>query len=210
LFVYGLTFNGVPDARVSFVDWPDKVKNADYWNRAAKIYEAALTQSPDYRMTINLGRTYGFLARWVESAGIYAKLFEQEQVLTKTKQKLDPTVTKAKPELTFAYLEWGVAEQMAAQIATDQKEKDERLNRAINSIFMPLNFTLKPDTSPNAHWGTMYHLVRALMDKGLYKDAQAKIDDLKRAVSLTFDDGKFGYQKLFEETIEELKSKLFK
>lgn len=75
---------------------------------------------------------------------------------------------------------------------------------------MPLSFTLKPDTSPNAHWGTMYHLVRALMDKGMYKEAQAKVDDLKRAVSLTFDDGKFGYQKRFEDTIEELKTKLFK
>jgi tetratricopeptide (TPR) repeat protein len=210
LYVFGLTFNGVPDSRVSFVDWPDKPKAPDYWTKAAKIYEAALTQSPDYRMTINLGRTYGFLGKWVESAGVYAKLFDQEQVLTKTKQKLDPVVTKAKPELTFAYLEWGVAEQMAAQIATDDKEKQDRLNRAINTIFMPLNFTLKPDTSANAYWANEYHLVRALMDKGLYKDAQSKVEDLKRSVNDKFDEGKLGYQKLFEDTIEELKTKLFK
>jgi hypothetical protein len=209
-YVYGLTFNGVPESRVSFVDWPDKAKAPDPWNKAAKIYEAALTQSPDYRMTINLGRTLGFLARWSDSAAVYAKLFDQEPVLNKTKQKLDPSVTKTKPELTFAYLEWGVAEQMAAQIATDDKEKQERLNRAIGTIFMPLSFTLKADTSPLAHWATMYHLVRSLMDKGLYQDAKAKVDDLQRAVSPTFDDGKFGYQKLFQDTIEELKTKLFK
>ncbi len=210
LYVYGLSFNHVPDSRISFVDWADTAKSADDWVRAAKIYEAALTQSPEYRMMINLGRTYGFLGKWNESAGVYEKLFEQEQVLGKTKQKLDPSVVKAKPELPFAYLEWGVAMQMAAQSVTDDKEKADRLNRCINVVFMPLNFSLNAQTSPAAYWGAEYHLVRALMERGNYKDADLKIHDLQNATSPTFDDGKFGYQKMFQDTGEELKRLLFK
>jgi tetratricopeptide (TPR) repeat protein len=204
-FSYGLTFNGVPDSRVSFVDWVPGPKRAlDYWVKAAEIYEAALAQTPDYRMTINLGRTYGFLGEYVKAAGIYARLFEQEALVNpKAPNRLDNAVQKAKPELVYAYLEWGVSERLSYAKDNDKS----RLTRALRTIFTPLLQTLKPDTSPETYWATRYHLIRALMDNGDYKDAQLNVQDAQRNISATFDDGKYGYKALFETTIEELKKK---
>lgn len=209
MYVYGLHFNGVPEPktpehRTTFVDWAAGTKRApDPWVKAARIYEAALAQNPSYRMTINLGRTYGFLAKWVESAGIYAKLFDQEQIVDqKTKNRLDRGVMSAKPELVMAYVEWGTAERMAALGGADK----EHLNGAMR-IFTLLSNTLKSDTLPNEFWASHYQLVRTLIDRGEYKNAQLSIDDLKRNVSATFDDDKFGYKTLFEAAIEELKKK---
>jgi tetratricopeptide (TPR) repeat protein len=206
-FAYGLHFNGVAEKRASFVGWtPDATKRApDYWNKAAEIYEAALAQTPDYRMTINLGRTYGFLAKWPDAVRIYSKLFEQEQMLTKDKRKLDPNVTKVKGELVFAYLEWGVAEWNAYQADNDKGH----LTRCRDVIFTPLQFTLKPDTSPEAYWGSRYYLVRTLMDLGAYTDAKLSIEDAKRNVSPTFDNGEFGYKPLLEAALDECEKKTF-
>lgn len=204
-YAYGLTFNGVPDTRVSFVDWvPGQKRAIDYWVKAAEIYEAALAQTPDYRMTINLGRTYGFLGDYVKSAGIYARLFEQEPLVNpKAPNRLDAAVQKAKPELVYAYLEWGVSERLAFSKDNDKA----RLTRCLKTIFTPLLQTVKADTSPETYWAARYHLVRALMDNGNYKDAQLNVEDAQRNISATFDDGKFGYKALFEATIEELKKK---
>lgn len=204
-YSYGLTFNGVPDKRVSFVDWvPGNKRALDYWVKAAEIYEAALAQTPDYRMTINLGRTYGFLGDYVKAAGIYARLFEQEALVNpKNPNRLDNAVQKAKPELVYAYLEWGVSERLAFAKDNDKS----RLTRAMKTILTPLLATLKPDTSPETYWAARYHLVRALMDVGDYKDAKLNVEDAQRNISATFDDDKFGYKTLFEATIEELKKK---
>lgn len=204
-FSYGLTFNGIPDSRVSFVDWvPGPKKALDYWVKAAEIYEAALAQTPDYRMTINLGRTYGFLGEYVKAAGIYARLFEQEPLVNpKIPNRLDNAVQKAKQELVYAYLEWGVSERLSFAKDNDKS----RLTRALRTIFTPLLQTLKPDTSPETYWAARYHLIRALMDNGDYKDAQLNVEDAQRNISATFDDGKYGYKALFEATIAELKKK---
>jgi tetratricopeptide (TPR) repeat protein len=206
-YAYGLHFNAVPDARVSFVDWtPGGKSDKGYWTQAAEIYEAALAQTPDYKMTINLGRTYGFLGKWVDAARIYQRLFDQEQlVINKPGQKprIDNAVMKAKGELVFAYMEWGVAEQMAAGV---DKDKD-RYARCIN-IFTPILNSISFDKSPEIFWPTKYHQVRTLVDKGAYEEAKLVIDDTQRNFSPTFDDGKLGYKKLFDDTLEELKSKL--
>jgi hypothetical protein len=110
---------------------------------------------------------------------------------------------KAKPELIFAYVEWGVCERMAYGVDSDKS----RLARCLGTIFQPLQFTLKPDTSPQAYWATRYHQVRALMDAGEYPNARLAIEDIQRQVSATFDEGKFGYKALFEAAYEELKKK---
>jgi tetratricopeptide (TPR) repeat protein len=208
-YSYGLHFNGIPepktpDQRTTFVDWtPGSKRSPDPWVKAAMIYEAALAQNPSYRMTINLGRTYGFLAKWAEAAGIYGKLFEQEQIVDqKTKNKLDRTAMSAKPELVMAYIEWGVAERMAANNGADKA----RLDRAMTIMTLLCN-TLKPDVLPNEYWAAHYNLVRTLMDRGEYKNAQLSIDDITRNVSPTFDNGTYGYKQRFLDTIEELKKK---
>lgn len=206
MFVYGLVFNGVPNEKVNFVDWVPGPKSApDYFVKASEIYKAALEQTPDYRMAINLGRTYGFLKRWVDAANVYTKLFEQEPIINpKDKRKLDPVVTRAKNDLILAYVEWGVSERMAFTVDADK----DRLLRCRDVIFTPLANTLKPDVQPEAYWSTRYHFVRTLMDRGEYRDAKLSVDDIQRQVSPTFDDGKFGYKALFETTIEELKKLL--
>lgn len=206
LFVFGLRFNRVPESRTTFVDWRNaRTTRGACWRKAVPIYEAALAASADDRTSIQLGRTFGFLRSWPGAARVYAELFARTPVLTKNKQKLDRDVVKARPELLLAFLEWGVAEQEAAAGVADEHEHDDRLNRCIGTILMPLSFTTKVDANPEVFWGANYHLVRALMDKGMYKDAWAKIEDLKRSVSPTFDDDKFGYRKLFESTLKELR-----
>ena len=210
-YVYGLHFNGVPDDRRTFIDWtPGARKSSEYWTKAAEIYEATLQVSADIKVTVSLGRTYGFLAilgdapKWVEAARVYGKLFEQEPLVNpKNRQKLDPQMMKAKPELIFAYVEWGVCERMAFAVDSDKS----RIARCLGTIFQPLQYTLKPDTSPQAYWATRYHQVRALMDAGEYPNAKLAIEDIQRQVSATFDDGKFGYKALFEAAYEELKKK---
>lgn len=210
-YVYGLHFNGVPDDRVTFIDWtPGSRRVSDYWTKAAEVYEATLQIAPDIKVTINLGRTYGFLAslgdlpKWVEAARVYGKLFEQEQLVNpKNRQRLDAQMVKAKPELVFAYVEWGVCERMAFAVDNDKS----RINRALQTIFQPLQQTLKPDSSPQAYWATRYHQVKALMDVGEYPSAKQVVEDIQRQVSPTFDDGKFGYKALFETAYEDLKKK---
>jgi tetratricopeptide (TPR) repeat protein len=207
LFAEGRRVNGVPESRVTFADWtpPEKLV-AQPWVDAAHAYETALARSDDYRIAIRLGRTYGYLQLWTDAARVYAKVFENEPILTQNKQKLDREYVKSKPESKLAYLEWGVAERLAAKGVRDEAKRDERLNLCINRIFMPLNFSVSPDRDGAVYWATMYHVVRALMDKGLYQDARCKCEDLLRSVDGSrFDDGKFGYQKLFEATLKELR-----
>jgi len=206
LFAYGLHFNRVPQTRISFVDWaPAGPRTGECWKKAVPIYEAALAAKDDRLVAIQLGRTYGYLQKWTDAARVYASLFEQEPMLAKDKLKLDREVMKAKPELTLAYLEWGVAEQEAAAGVADEHEHDDRLNHCIATILFPLSDSIHAASNPLVFWGANYHLVRAHMDKGLYKDAWVKTCDLMRTVSPTFDDGKFGYQKLFEATLRELR-----
>jgi tetratricopeptide (TPR) repeat protein len=210
-YVYGLHFNGVPEDRRTFIDWtPGARRSSDHWTKAAEIYESTLQVAPDIKVTISLGRTYAFLAalgdapKWVEGARVYGKLFEQEPLVnSKNRQRLDAQMMKAKPELIFAYVEWGVCERMAFAVDSDKA----RLARCLGTIFQPLQNTLKPDTSPQAYWATRYHLVRALMDAGEYPNAKLSIEDIQRQVSPTFDDNKFGYKTLFEAAYEELKNK---
>lgn len=214
-YVFGLIFNGVADDRETFVDWtPSGKKVADYWQKAVQIYTAAIEQTPDYRMTIKLGRTQGFLAtmqtgvKWADVAKVYQSLFNQEPLEKKTKQgtKLDPDVMKAKGELVWAYLEWGTAERLAAA-----EEKDQgRTQRCLN-IFSTLLSTIKPDTkSAFLYWASKYQQVRAYVDIGDYKNADLGVQDVERNVSATFDDDKYGYKTLFEAIKTELKTKLFK
>jgi tetratricopeptide (TPR) repeat protein len=210
-YIYGRHFNGVTDERVTFIDWsPASRRTAEYWTKAAEIYESTLQIAPDIKVTINLGRTYGYLAslgdhpKWVEAARVYGKLFEQEPLVNqKNRQRLDPQMVKAKPELVFAYVEWGVCERLAFAVDGDKG----RINRCLGTIFQPLRNSLRPDTSGQAYWASRYHEVAALMDIGEYPNAKLTIEDIQRQVSPTFDEGKYGYKALFEKAYEELKKK---
>jgi tetratricopeptide (TPR) repeat protein len=208
-YAYGAIFNGLPNDRLTFVDWTPGAKSDPlFWERAVQIYRAALDQSPDYRMTINLARTLGFLKKWADSASVYQKLFEQESIVDARSKgtRLDTTVLNAKGELLYAYLEWGVAEQMAAR----EDKDDKRPGRAID-IFQKLMGTIKADSkNPFPYWAAKYHQVTTLVDLGRYGDADLAIKDVERQVNPKFDEGKFGYQALFEAVKVDLAGKLVK
>jgi multidrug efflux pump subunit AcrB len=186
------------------VDWTPGAKRApDAWQKAAKIYEVTLQQSPDYRMAINYGRTLGFLQQWADAARVYSDLFQQEQVVDqKAKNKLDRTAMSAKPELVMAYIELGTAERIASQGGSDK----ERSTRAMTVLTIAKN-TLRPDVLPHEYWAANYQLARVLIDRGEYKNAQLSIEDITRNVSADYDGGKFGYKQRFLDTVEELKKK---
>jgi tetratricopeptide (TPR) repeat protein len=206
LFVYGLHFNGVPADRTSFVDWVAGAKvKPEHWNTTIAIFESALAQYPDYKMSIGLARTYGFLARWLDAAKVYQRIFEDNPILAPGGKKLDANVMKAKGDLVFAYLEWGVAEEMAAPL--DKDNAKDHFTRAINAFTALVN-TLKVDTSPQIWWAAKYHQLKAYADLGQYKDAQLGLEDVIRNVNAKYDEGKFGYQKLLDELAAELKVKL--
>lgn len=202
LHVLGLQFNAVPASRASFVDWTPSVPLApECWARAVRIYETVLAQSPDYRVAISLGRTYGFLGERVKAAAAYARLFGQESILdAKRPDRLDATVVKAKPELVFAFVEWGVSERLA--FATDHDKA--RLARCLRSIFVPVLASLRPDGN-RTWWTARWHLVSALVDGGNFMDARLSIEDLERNVSPDFDGDPDGYKPLFEKLREELR-----
>ena len=210
-YVFGLHFNNVEEGRASFIDWPPAGRRApEYWTKAAEIYEATMQLAPDDEITISLGRSYGFLAdlgdsaKWVEAARVYGKLFDVEPLVNpKSPQRLDAAMVKAKPKLVFAYVEWGVCERMAFGVDSDKS----RINRCLNRIFLPLQNSLKPDTSPQAYWATRFHQVSALVDIGEYPTAKQVIEDITRQVSPTFDDDKYGYKTRFTAIYEDLKKK---
>jgi hypothetical protein len=202
LFDEGRRDNGVPDDRASFVGWaPALPIDGRAWTKASYAYESDLRDAYDWRRAVRLGRTYGFLGSWSDAARVFADLFAREPILTASKRTLDPGVTKAKPELVAAYLDWGVCERRAY---ADDHDK-ERLLRCRDVIFTPLQYTLKPDTSPEVYWTSLHGLVRTLMDLGAREDALLCIEDAVRNVSPTFDDDEYGCRTLLDEALQELR-----
>src|SRR6185295_7122016 len=154
LFVFGLHFNRVPATRVSFVDWrPTRRTRGEFWRKAVPIYEAAFAAKPDDRTAIQLARTYGFLTAWPDAARVYAALFQRNPVLAAKRQKLDREIIQAKPELTLAYLEWGVAEQEQAHGVADERKYNALLNHCITDVLFPLSVSVRTDSNPQVFWG---------------------------------------------------------
>jgi hypothetical protein len=154
---------------------------------------------------IDLGRTYGFLQRWADAARVYARLFDQESLVSPGSTKFNSNTTvKAKPELLYAYLEWGVVEHELAKV----DKQAERFSRA-SGIFDRL--ADKDNATPDSRlwWQNSYQRVRAMMDRGEYQSAATVLRDIKRNTSADYDQGKFGYQKRFADLETALSKKVF-
>lgn len=205
LYVFGMRFNGVPDHCTTFVGWEGgPAKDTQYWETSKSLYEAMYALSPSYKWLIGSGRNLGFMARWKEAADIYARIFDQETLVDRDTQRFSPSVLSSKPQLVFAYMEWGAAEQMLA-IAEKEGPEGERFRRAYE-IFERVNKNTQTDNQ--LWWQARYYQVRSLIERGKYNDAQIIVNDTERTTE-DFDQGQFGYREKFQALKQELGKKVF-
>ncbi len=201
LFVFALHFSGVPKDVDSFVDWSGTRADIDLLEQAARAYEAVLPLTPSYRTLINLARTLGFLGRWSDAAAYYAQLFERERFADTTTKTIDQEALRAKPELVFAYLEWGVCEREAGV-----KEADAtRLSRA-SAIFETL--VLGTAAGTKLWWQSKYYQLRTLVDRGEYEIADVALRSLERNWP-EFDADQHGLRERFGALQRQLENKVF-
>ncbi|NOT32327.1 MAG: hypothetical protein HOP15_17915 [Planctomycetes bacterium] len=203
MLVFGLHFEGVPDTVETFGEWDGKRLSSEWLERAVAAYEAVLPLTPSHRTVIKLARALGFLGRYEEAAARYAELFERESFVNRINNTIDSSVVAAKPELLFAYVEWGVAErEVGAEAPTDTT----RLLRA-SRIFEAL--VLGTTKESKVWWQSQYYQLLTLMDRGKYEVADVSLASLRLNWE-HFDEGKYGFQRRFEELGTQLSKKVFK
>lgn len=202
LFVFALHFEKVPEDVESFVDWGGERLSGELVELAARAYEAVLPLTPSYRSVIKYARTLGFLGRWEEAAGQYAALFERESFADPISKTIDQQAVAAKPELLFAYLEWGVCER---EVGIERADVS-RLTRA-SGIFEAL--VLGTTQGSKLWWQAKYYQLRTLLDRGEYEVAEVAIKSLKLNWD-HFDEGKYGLEPRFVELQDELSKKVFR
>ena len=173
LFALALSFNGVPDAVASFVEWKGSKLDDSLLELAVRAYEAVLTVTPSYRVQISQARALGFLQRWEDAAEGYARLFERENFASLSSRTIDPEALREKPELAMAFLEWGVCER---EIGTTKNAPD-RLTRSL-SIFVSLVTGLREAST--LWWAAKYHQIQTMSDLGGYDDADIAIRSVER------------------------------
>ncbi len=188
LYSIGFELNDVPETVQTFVDWSEKPKSPQIFERAAAIHERLLDQAPSYRSEIQLGRCLGLLGRWAEAASVYARLFDTEALVEPGGKGFNQQLLRVKHELLNAYLEWGVAEHMLALSDGSQ----DRLKRA-EAIFEKLAAPGNLEKKSRLWWGTKFYQARAMYDRGEYANADFVLRDIKREHP-NFDQGEFGYQ----------------
>jgi len=157
--------------------------------------------TPSYRTAIKLARTLGFLGRWEEAAARYAELFERENFADPAKKTINQETASSKPELRFAYIEWGVTERLIGA----QNRDMTRLLRA-SGIFEALVIGTQQDSK--LWWQAKYYQVQTLVDRGDYEVADVAIKSLKLSWE-RYDENRFGLEERFKKIEEELSKKVF-
>jgi hypothetical protein len=205
LYVFGMRFNGVPDNCATFVGWEGgPAKDTQYWEKSKELYEAMYSVNPSYKWLVGIGRNLGFLGRWKDAAEVYARVFNQENLIDRSTQRFDSAVLASKPLLVFAYMEWGAAEQMVA-IADKEPKEGERYRRAYE-IFEKVVDNTQDDNS--LWWQAQYYKTRSLFERGIYDQADFMVRNLERKTD-DFDKGKFGYKEKFLAIKKDLAKKVF-
>jgi len=201
LFSLALHFNGVPEGTDSFVGWKAPRKDEELLLQASRAYEAVLSLTSSHLTHMNLARTLGFLSRWEDAAAAYARLFDQETFANLNTRTIDPDAQRAKPELAFAFLEWGVCE---LQAGTAKRERDPaRLARA-SSIFEALVTSTREES--RIWWTAKYYQMQCLFQRGEYDIAKIAMRSLERNWP-EFDGNQFGLQEDLRRLSQELESR---
>lgn len=199
LFALGLIANEVPETQQSFVGWdPKKNKETANWTLTADLLAKALEVQPGYKMEVTLGRTNGFLGNYAEAATVLGALFDRDPVYDTTKKALNKKALQGKPELLFAYFEYGVAEHFVAM-----KDQDADRFRRAQVILSTMARNLTPNSVD--WWYAKYYELANFAGAGNYTDACFAANDLDRTTSGF---GKeFGLDDDFAKLKEELKDK---
>src|SRR6185436_57266 len=94
-------------------------------------------------------------------------------------KRVDARILAAKPELLYAYMEWGVCE-IVAGLAEKSNAQQERAS----SIF-DLLLTNTTRESP-LWWNAKYQQMRTLYRRGIYQQASVAMNSLVRATENDF------------------------
>jgi hypothetical protein len=199
LLALALHFSGVPESIDSFVDWTGGGLDENLLSQAARAYEAVLPLTPSYRTHIKLARTLGFLGRYEDAAASYVRLFERENFANTATRTIDPEALRAKPELAYAFLEWGVCER---EVGVAQRNS-ERLARA-SAIFESLVVATSAGTK--LWWPAKFYQIQTLDDRGEYGIAAIALRDLERNWP-DYDAGEFGLRDRFQQLSQDLAKK---
>jgi hypothetical protein len=127
-------------------------------------------------MEVTLGRTYGFLGNYDDAATVLGALFDREQVYDDKKKALNRKALLGKPDLLFAYLEWGVAEHMVA-VKTQDADGFRRAQAILSTM------TRNLDANSVNWWQAKYFETANLYAAGNYTDACFLMNDLDRTTS---------------------------
>lgn len=202
LFALALVFGDVPDDVQSFVDSAAARPDAGQLEQAARIYEAILPLTPSYRTRINLARVQGFLGRWHEAASHYSELFSQQRFADLNAHMIDGEALRAKPELIFALLEWGVCERELGARESDTS----RLTRAADIFETLVGSTVE---GTDLWWKAKYNQLRNMADRGNYDFADVGLRAVERNWP-DFDGGKLRLAEKFKALQQELSGKVFR
>jgi tetratricopeptide (TPR) repeat protein len=207
LNTFGTHFNHVPEQYTSFVGFTEKPPAEPYFfEQAETIYRAMLERAPSSKVSMSLGRTLGYLARWREAADIYAREMDKEQLFDAGGTRFTSAIKSTKPELIYGYLEWGVAERNAA--VAENKTDAASLKRA-STIFERMVSNTSGEKETKLYWQSKYYQIRCWMDQGKYDVADVAVAQEERTTD-DFDGGKFGYKEKFQQLKAELSKKVFK
>lgn len=202
LYVIGLFFNHVPEGQITFVDWQGELLDSELWETTARIYERLEAQAPSFRLTIERARTLAILGRMAEAETIYARLFDQVNLIGPD-GKFDASVYEARPELISAYLEWGVATHAVGLESKD----DGRLDRA-KQIYERILANTTADQ--RLWWQAKFTQIKLFSDRGDYNNADEAIQNVKRRTDPQYDKGRFGFKDKFLSLEAELSKKVFR
>lgn len=177
LFTLGLIANDVPETQQNFVGWdPKNNKDTANWTLAADLLERALQAQPGYKMEITLGRTKGFLGEYDDAAAVLGALFDRESIYDDKKNALNKKALQSKPDLLYAYFEYGVAEHKVAAATQDA----DRFRRA-QTILSTMARNLDPNSAN--WWQAKFYEASNLYAAGNYADACFLMNDLDRTTT---------------------------
>ncbi len=198
LFTLGLIANEVPDEQVTFVGWdPKKNQETANWTLATELLTKALDAQPGYKMEITLGRTLGFLGNYERATAVLGALFDREKIFDDKGQLIRKNY-QGKPDLLYAYFEWGVAEHLLA-VQTQDSDRFRRAQTILSTM------TRNLDANKSNWWHAKYYEAANLYAAGNYADACFLMNDLNRT---TTGFGKeFGLEGDFAKLRNDLKDK---
>jgi tetratricopeptide (TPR) repeat protein len=199
LFVLGLVINGLDEkAAPTFFELADqKFADPSIWEQAAELFDRLIKgEKASYTIKIYCGRALGFLKRWQECADVLEPCM-QEVKLVDARNQLDSRVWTQKPDLIPSYLELGFALRNAGLAAHDNTQ----LAHA-SQVFERIAAGTRADSK--SWWYARYGLLRTLVDRGEYKDADVMMSIIQRG-SPDFDNDQYKLRAKFLQLKSEIK-----